>query len=380
MSRILKRPMFRKGGSSNKGIMTGLVDRKQYNLGGIDKEQVAKNVGVLEEVLREYTPKTRLPIGEFGLNLASGMTLTDALKGPYARFTKGDDAREAAIKGGAAKLGIQKALEKKTIGTLKQGRNTSNQTLFGVAPGKTGFFSSEQLMAGQGIIQPIDTRMAFTFDAKTNTLKQEPVSEIDRRRDNEVKAKALGTQYNILGDLVGDMKTRLPTTVTGATGVGFGVVEGFADQFSQLGESFGIKDGLVIKDEGVIDQYLKDKGFTEKAKSAATMKASVINLGYALAKIAEPDNPRLSEGDIIRQLNRINFGASREVFSASLDQILKEEGIRANREIENLGFSFDDIINPSKKKTTTGTTLTQDKDSNYNPLGFDESRLSPRAP
>ena len=380
MSRILKRPMFRKGGSSNKGIMTGLVDRKQYNLGGIDKEQVAKNVGVLEEVLREYTPKTRLPIGEFGLNLASGMTLTDALKGPYARFTKGDDAREAAIKGGAAKLGIQKALEKKTIGTLKQGRNTSNQTLFGVAPGKTGFFSSEQLMAGQGIIQPIDTRMAFTFDAKTNTLKQEPVSEIDRRRDNEVKAKALGTQYNILGDLVGDMRTRLPTTVTGATGAGFGVVEGFADQFAQLGESFGIKEGLVIKDEGVIDQYLKDKGFTEKAKSAATMKASVINLGYALAKIAEPDNPRLSEGDIIRQLNRINFGASREVFSASLDQILKEEGIRANREIENLGFSFDDIINPSKKKTTTGTTVTQDKDSNYNPLGFDESRLSPRAP
>ena len=135
------------------------------------------------------------------------------------------------------------------------------------------------------------------------------MSEIDRRRDNEVKAKSLGTQYNILGDLVGDMKTRLPATVTGATGVGFGLVEGFADQFAQLGESFGIKDGLVIKDEGVIDQYLKDKGFTGKAQSAATMKASVINLGYALAKIAEPDNPRLSEGDIIRQLERLKFGA-----------------------------------------------------------------------
>ena len=379
MSRILKRPMFRKGGSTSKGIMTGLVDRKQYQFGSIDKEQIAKNVGVLEEVLRDYTPKTRLPIGEFGLNLASGMTLTDALKGPYARFTKGDDAREAAIKGGAAKLGIQKALEKKTIGTLKQGRNTSNQTLFGVAPGKTGFFSSEQLMAGQGLIQPIDTRVGFEL-RKDGTFIQRPISEIERDADNKVKAKSLGTQYNILGDLVGDMKTRLPTTVTGATGAGFGVVEGFADQFAQLGESFGIKDGLVIKDEGVIDQYLKDKGFTEKAKSAATMKASVINLGYALAKIAEPDNPRLSEGDIIRQLNRINFGASREVFSASLDQILKEEGIRANREIENLGFSFDDIINPSKKKTTTGTTVTQDKDSNYNPLGFDESRLAPRTP
>jgi len=379
MSRILKRPMFRKGGSTSKGIMTGLVDRKKY-ANGIDKEELAKNVGVLEEVLRDYTPKTRVPYGAFGLDIATGTPVLEAFKKRYGQFTTADDKREAAIKGGAAKLGISKALEKKTVGTLKQGRNTSNQTLFGVAPGKTGFFSSEQLMAGQGIIQPIDTRMAFTFDAKTNTLKQEPVSEIDRRRDNEVKAKSLGTQYNILGDLVGDMKTRLPATVTGATGVGFGLVEGFADQFAQLGESFGIKDGLVIKDEGVIDQYLKDKGFTEKAQSAATMKASVINLGYALAKIAEPDNPRLSEGDIIRQLNRINFGASREVFSASLDQILKEEGIRANREIENLGFSFDDIVNPSKKKNTTGTTGTQDKDSNYNPLGFDESRLSPRTP
>ena len=387
MSRILKRPMFRRGGPTNTGIMSGLVDRKNYANGpkdpfagsNINREALIGNRELLESILEQSTPKTRLPIGEFGLNLASGMTLTDALKGPYARFTKGDDAREAAIKGGAAKLGIQKALEKPKVGTPKSVRNTSNQELFGIKPGDTGFVTAQQLFSVPGALKPIDNRMAFTFDAKTNTLKQEPVSEIDRRRDNKVKAQALGTQYNILGDLVGDMKTRLPTTVTGATGVGFGIVEGFADQFAQLGESFGIKDGLVIKDEGVIDQYLKDKGFTEKAQSAATMKASVINLGYALAKIAEPDNPRLSEGDIIRQLNRINFGASREVFSASLDQILKEEGIRANREIENLGFNFDDIINPNKKNTTT-KIKTQDKDSNYNPLGFDESRLSPRTP
>ena len=111
------------------------------------------------------------------------------------------------------------------------------------------------------------------------------------------------------------------------------------------------------------------------------MRSSVINLGYALAKIAEPNNPRLSEGDIIRQLNRINFGGSRKVFKESLDQIFKEEGIRAKREIENLGFVFDDIVNPSKKKTTTtGTTGTQDKDPKFNPLGFPEDRLSPRTP
>ena len=33
MSRILKRPMFRSGGSTNEGIMHGLVDRKGYKHG-----------------------------------------------------------------------------------------------------------------------------------------------------------------------------------------------------------------------------------------------------------------------------------------------------------------------------------------------------------
>ena len=34
MSRILKRPMFRRGGSTNTGIMSGIVDRKNYQEDG----------------------------------------------------------------------------------------------------------------------------------------------------------------------------------------------------------------------------------------------------------------------------------------------------------------------------------------------------------
>ena len=37
MSRILKRPMFRTGGSTNEGIMHGLVDRNSYATGSIDE-------------------------------------------------------------------------------------------------------------------------------------------------------------------------------------------------------------------------------------------------------------------------------------------------------------------------------------------------------
>jgi hypothetical protein len=40
MSRIFKRPMFRKGGPTNEGIMTGIVDREMHAVsdpGGVGK-------------------------------------------------------------------------------------------------------------------------------------------------------------------------------------------------------------------------------------------------------------------------------------------------------------------------------------------------------
>ena len=44
MSRILKRPMFRRGGKVNEGIMSGLVDRENYAdkgfVGNIDRENL----------------------------------------------------------------------------------------------------------------------------------------------------------------------------------------------------------------------------------------------------------------------------------------------------------------------------------------------------
>ena len=42
MAKILSRPMFRKGGSANNGIMHGLVDRKGYAQGDNPYIQEAK--------------------------------------------------------------------------------------------------------------------------------------------------------------------------------------------------------------------------------------------------------------------------------------------------------------------------------------------------
>jgi len=101
--------MFRRGGTVNDGIMTGLVDRKQKSTGGlgIDKARTEAEMKMLIDLQNQYAPvpKTRLPIGQFGLNLASGQFAGDgllsniagSLRDPLTQFTKADDARKAIL-------------------------------------------------------------------------------------------------------------------------------------------------------------------------------------------------------------------------------------------------------------------------------------------
>ena len=108
MARVLKRPMFRRGGSTNDGIMSGLVDREQKSTGDLIG-RARELTPELESLLREFTPKTRLPLGAVGAALVGGTPIRDALTAGYTDFAKRDDAREAAIRSGAVKLGIGQA-------------------------------------------------------------------------------------------------------------------------------------------------------------------------------------------------------------------------------------------------------------------------------
>ena len=110
MARVLKRPMFRRGGSTNNGIMSGLVDREQKQFGDV-AGRARELTPELESLLREFTPKTRLPIGAVGAALVQGTPIREALAAGYTDFTRRDDKREAAIRGGAAQLGIGQALK-----------------------------------------------------------------------------------------------------------------------------------------------------------------------------------------------------------------------------------------------------------------------------
>ena len=99
MSKILKRPMFRRGGSTNDGIMTGLTDREQLSTGTLDPERARTEAKQIQDILDSLAPirKTRLPLGEVGLALAGGADPLTALEAGYRDFVKRDDVRQALI-------------------------------------------------------------------------------------------------------------------------------------------------------------------------------------------------------------------------------------------------------------------------------------------
>ena len=138
MARILKRPMFSRGGTTkkNNGIMTGLVDRTELSVGSspFTAERTSADVKAMMDAMNQYAPvtKQKLNLGEVGLNLAAGKysggdllsTLAGAGSDLYKDFTTKDDAYRAAIdkrKQAAVSSSLSQQLaERKALAAAKQ--------------------------------------------------------------------------------------------------------------------------------------------------------------------------------------------------------------------------------------------------------------------
>ena len=100
MSRILKRPMFRRGGKVNQGIMSGLVDRTQYSDGsGFDVGSVKQTSQDILDLVNQISPipRTRAPLWDIVLALVAGQSPIEALTQGYKKFVSDDDKRRALI-------------------------------------------------------------------------------------------------------------------------------------------------------------------------------------------------------------------------------------------------------------------------------------------
>jgi len=168
MSRILKRPMFRRGGSSNEGIMTGLVHRKGYQEDGfVTKvgQKAAELTPELVALLDKYTTKTPFRPGAVGARLLRGEGFRESLIGPYLDYTQRDDAREAGIKGGAAKLAIGQALK-----VPKDSRTSLMKELeaAGYTPGTPAYQKALRLRTlGEGTVGFSDFQSKVNVDKAT---------------------------------------------------------------------------------------------------------------------------------------------------------------------------------------------------------------------
>jgi|TARA_E500000305_G_scaffold25268_1_gene19399 hypothetical protein len=113
--RVLKRPMFRKGGSTGQGVMTGLVDRTNMDVGGRAKELSEE----YKDILGKPDISELLITG--GLNLVGGQgtgrgTLADiatAYQKPTQELLGDIKTRNLAAK----KMGIEQAQAEKLKGT-----------------------------------------------------------------------------------------------------------------------------------------------------------------------------------------------------------------------------------------------------------------------
>jgi hypothetical protein len=120
MSRILKRPMFRIGGSANDGIMSMAAPRKNYQQGSPREQRVLSRAEENARFLEKFAgagPDVTSDLGDLlisgGLNLLSGKgagrgnlaAIAESYKDPYATFSKaraGEDAFKRQLKLSAA--------------------------------------------------------------------------------------------------------------------------------------------------------------------------------------------------------------------------------------------------------------------------------------
>ena len=103
MTRVLRRPMFRMGGNTDQGIMSGVAPRQGYNIGGVSDEEMQR----IQKVAKQYAYRPRgVPpadaLIEFGLNVASAeprgsifATAADAAKEPFQRYATSKAESEA---------------------------------------------------------------------------------------------------------------------------------------------------------------------------------------------------------------------------------------------------------------------------------------------
>ena len=200
MSRILKRPMFRKGGSVNEGIMHGIVDRKGYAT-GTSKEEILE---ALKTDAPRDTSMYEMLIGG-GLNLVSGAGAGEGLMSNIARSYKGPSERyfesqraasdyDRKLEQTAGQMAIQQQLDLEKIAAKQKDQQSPLYNVFleqGVELGMSGAEAERFAAYHTGIQDQLrnkvgDNRVGGVIEVNLNNMTTKEQRKFANKNKNKI--------------------------------------------------------------------------------------------------------------------------------------------------------------------------------------------------
>jgi hypothetical protein len=413
MSRVLKRPMFKMGGSAGTGITSGLdKPRQQYNEAGSvnpltqyptdffpqlgtrqikqDTPNVTMDTSTFSpgaELLKAFEGRNTRPdinrfLIDFGLNLASATprggiisTAAEAAKGPAKNLFEqkaADDAFGRKLQLAATQMDIDKKLKEEfadkkfandlalALATAKPETKTAavkNALAMNLEPGTKAFndYVTASTIKGAGLdiqFNPDGTIKSISEGAGTGNKKfQEQAMELKN---------ATFAMNNVASALLNNLQG----AKVGTVGSFFNVLDSFSSQLKQLADTTGFSTNYTDQGTGAIDAYLEKQLPDSVFKDAVTygkIRSNAINLAYLMARVDEPGG-RFTDRDIALKMEEIGIGANPEktaqILAAAVDLRNKNAGFAykqlTGEDLDFEGFKLQDLS--KSKKTDSGTS------------------------
>ncbi len=308
MNRTLKRPMFRMGGSTGTGIVSGLdMPRASYK-DGTRLEDIRNIVTQDQSIMDELAPFKQSPIGmgtvpgfliQTGLNLASATprgkglrgiisTAAESAKGPFAQFQKGvasRDATEAQLNRALVSRAIEKVDEES-----KQKFGASKEVL--------------DIDTGQKVFKSEKDIQTTLSDKKPDQMRYQPIPDKDKVKlirvyDNQTKSTAFINESDVLGttftDDKGNESTRYVPVPPKDRTVRAYVLDEKTGEFSESAKF--VKESLILENP---DLYKPVEGDIAMMLKAETMKIDTANRKIADQQMLAANNV----AKIIRRLEK----------------------------------------------------------------------------
>ena len=209
MTRVLRRPMFRMGGNTDQGIMSGVAPRQGYS-GGLSAELRDKRIrdvlsgdttlgaahalaGAMAYSPRGYTPAQGLI--DFGLNIASATpsgsilsTAAESAKGPFEKYTT-SKAESAAAKYVSEADMFKSLIEAGAAATGESGKGWLEQWKFKQIPILNKKISALAQKKRDGTITPEEeVALQDAREQKGRIVKLDPLTESWAKSDNAAYA------------------------------------------------------------------------------------------------------------------------------------------------------------------------------------------------